>query len=107
MLHSKGSSRQLACMTTGLICKDIFLKIQSNGADTLFNLSFGMQQVRPTAVDLWAVVKFNIGCEKLAVIEENIVTAFNEVGGDNNNVITVTLNRAYRVCVIIVCEEIP
>jgi len=36
------------------------------------------------------------GCEKLAVMEENIVTAFNEVGGDNNNVITVTLNRAYR-----------
>ncbi|KAF8478458.1 hypothetical protein DFH94DRAFT_749935 [Russula ochroleuca] len=36
------------------------------------------------------------GCEKLAVIEENIVTAFNEVGGDDNNVITVTLNRAYR-----------
>jgi len=36
------------------------------------------------------------GCEKLAVIEENIITAFNEVGGDNNNVITVTLNRAYR-----------
>jgi len=36
------------------------------------------------------------GCEKLAVIEENMVTAFNEVGGDNNNVITVTLNRAYR-----------
>ncbi|KAI0283133.1 hypothetical protein BGY98DRAFT_1087979 [Russula aff. rugulosa BPL654] len=31
-----------------------------------------------------------------AVIEENIITAFNEVGGDNNNVITVTLNRAYR-----------
>ncbi|KAI0006228.1 hypothetical protein BJV74DRAFT_880515 [Russula compacta] len=36
------------------------------------------------------------GCEKLAIIEENIVTAFNEVGGDSNNAITVTLNRAYR-----------
>jgi len=36
------------------------------------------------------------GCEKLAIIEENLVTAFSEVGGDNNNAITVTLNRAYR-----------
>jgi hypothetical protein len=53
VLHSKGSSRQLVSMITGLICKDIFLKIQSNGAGTLFNLSFGMQQVRPTAVDLF------------------------------------------------------
>jgi anaphase-promoting complex subunit 5 len=53
-----------------------------------------------------AVVKFDAGCEKLAVIEENIITAFNEVGGDNNNVITVTLNRAYRVCAITLCEEI-
>jgi hypothetical protein len=53
-----------------------------------------------------AVVKFDTGCEKLAVIEENIVTAFNEVGGDNNNVITVTLNRAYRVCAITLCKEI-
>jgi hypothetical protein len=54
-----------------------------------------------------AVVKFDTGCEKLAVIEENIVTAFNEVGGDNNNVTTVTLNRAYRVCVITLCKDIP
>jgi hypothetical protein len=53
-----------------------------------------------------AVVKFDTGCEKLAVIEENMVTAFNEVGGDNNNVITVTLNRAYRVCAITLCKEI-
>ena len=52
-----------------------------------------------------AVVKFDAGCEKLAVIEENIITAFNEVGGDNNNVITVTLNRAYRVCAITLCEK--
>jgi len=36
------------------------------------------------------------GCEKLAVIEENIVTAFSEAGGDNNNAITIALNRAYR-----------
>lgn len=53
MLHSKGSSRQLVSTIIGLICKDISLKIQSNGAGTLFNLSFGMQQVRPAAVDLF------------------------------------------------------
>jgi anaphase-promoting complex subunit 5 len=47
-----------------------------------------------------ASVDTDIGCEKLAVIEENMVTAFNEVGGDSNDVITVTLNRAYRVRVI-------
>jgi hypothetical protein len=107
VLHLKGSSRQLVSMITGSICKDIFLKIQSNGAGTLSNLSFGMQQVRPTAVDILAVVKLDTGCEKLAVIEENIITAFSEVGGDNNNVITVTLNRAYRVCAIALCEELP
>ena len=54
-----------------------------------------------------AVVKFDTGCEKLAVIEENIVTAFNEVGGDNNNVLTVTLNRVYRVCAITLYKEVP
>ncbi|KAI0273378.1 hypothetical protein BC834DRAFT_965918 [Gloeopeniophorella convolvens] len=43
-----------------------------------------------------SVVWSAAGCEKLAAIEENIVTAFGEIGGDNNNVITVTLNRAYR-----------
>jgi hypothetical protein len=47
-----------------------------------------------------AYVDAEIGCEKLAVIEENIITAFNEVGGDNNNVVTMTLNRAYRVGVV-------
>jgi hypothetical protein len=60
-----------------------------------------------TTVDILTIVDTDIGCEKLAVIEENIVTAFNEVGGDDNNVITVTLNRAYRVCVVFLCEEIP
>lgn len=39
----------------------------------------------------------NIGCEKLAAIEESIVTAFSEIGGDSNNTLIVTLNRAYRV----------
>ncbi|THH12641.1 hypothetical protein EW146_g7506 [Bondarzewia mesenterica] len=36
------------------------------------------------------------GCDKLAAIEENIVTAFTEAAGDDNNAITVNLNRAYR-----------
>ncbi|KAH9027662.1 hypothetical protein EDB84DRAFT_1272610 [Lactarius hengduanensis] len=36
------------------------------------------------------------GCEKLAAIEENVVTAFSEIGGDSNNALVVTLNRAYR-----------
>jgi hypothetical protein len=94
-------------MIIGLTCKGIFLKIQSNGASTLFNQSFGVQQVRPNAVDPLVFVDTDIGCEKLAVIEENIITAFNEVSGDNNNVITVTLNRAYRVCLTTFCEEFP
>jgi anaphase-promoting complex subunit 5 len=46
---------------------------------------------------LQALVDTDTGCEKLAIIEENIVTAFNEVGGDSNDVIVITLNRAYRV----------
>ena len=49
----------------------------------------------------------DIGCEKLAVLEENIVTAFNEVGGDSNDVITVTLNRAYRVRIVSCHQGIP
>ncbi|KAM5535233.1 hypothetical protein V8D89_011169 [Ganoderma adspersum] len=39
----------------------------------------------------------NFGCTKLAGIEEDIVTAFSEVGGDDNTRLTVTLNRAYHV----------
>ncbi|EMD38521.1 hypothetical protein CERSUDRAFT_82798 [Gelatoporia subvermispora B] len=35
------------------------------------------------------------GCLKLAHIEEDIVTAFTEVGGNDNNRLIVTLNRAY------------
>lgn len=56
-------------------------------------------------VSYWAPVDTWTGCEKLAIIEENLVTAFSEVGGDNNNAITVTLNRTYRVCVPIVLNE--
>ncbi|TFY63984.1 hypothetical protein EVJ58_g2910 [Rhodofomes roseus] len=35
------------------------------------------------------------GCARLAQIQENIVTAFTEVGGADNNRLTVALNRAY------------
>ncbi|KII88563.1 hypothetical protein PLICRDRAFT_110769 [Plicaturopsis crispa FD-325 SS-3] len=41
---------------------------------------------------LWSAA----GSEQLAAIEENIVTAFTEVGGEDNNRFTVTLNRAYK-----------
>lgn len=37
------------------------------------------------------------GCVRLAQIEENMVTAFTEVGGADNNRLTVALNRAYYV----------
>ncbi|KZT11383.1 uncharacterized protein LAESUDRAFT_755040 [Laetiporus sulphureus 93-53] len=35
------------------------------------------------------------GCPKVAQVEENIVTAFTEAGGDDHNRLVVTLNRAY------------
>ena len=37
------------------------------------------------------------GCERLAEIEENAVMAFTAIGGDDNNRISVILNRAYKV----------
>lgn len=37
------------------------------------------------------------GCARLTQIEENMVTAFTEVGGADNNRLTVALNRAYYV----------
>lgn len=56
--------------------------------------------MRSAMVDFQGVVDTDTGCEKLAIIEENVVTAFSEVGGDSNDAIIVTLNRAYRVRVI-------
>ncbi|KAH9934779.1 uncharacterized protein B0H18DRAFT_978208 [Fomitopsis serialis] len=35
------------------------------------------------------------GCARLAQVQENMVTAFTEVGGADNNRLTVALNRAY------------
>lgn len=87
-------------MITGSICKETTSKIRSNGANTLYNPLFGVRQVRSAMVDFQGVVDTDTGCEKLAIIEENVVTAFSEVGGDSNDAIIVTLNRAYRVRVI-------
>jgi anaphase-promoting complex subunit 5 len=38
-----------------------------------------------------------LGCDSLAVVEENVVLAFTEAGSKDNNRITVLLNKAYRV----------
>ncbi|KAI0316674.1 hypothetical protein OF83DRAFT_1172648 [Amylostereum chailletii] len=43
-----------------------------------------------------SVVWSAAGCEKLAEIEETIVIMFTERAGDDNNALTVRLNRAYR-----------
>ncbi|KAL0946934.1 hypothetical protein HGRIS_013094 [Hohenbuehelia grisea] len=43
-----------------------------------------------------SVVWDAMGCPSLASIEEDVVFAFTEVGGDDNNRLTVLLNRAYR-----------
>ena len=48
----------------------------------------------------------NLGCEKLAAIEESIVTAFSEIGGDSNSTLVVTLNRAYRVRATVLRQSI-
>ncbi|EPT05996.1 hypothetical protein FOMPIDRAFT_1154647 [Fomitopsis schrenkii] len=42
-----------------------------------------------------SVVWIMHGCARLTQIEENMVTAFTEVGGADNNRLTVALNRAY------------
>jgi anaphase-promoting complex subunit 5 len=47
------------------------------------------------------------GCDRLAAIEENLVIAFTDVGGEDNNRITVVLNQAYRVCHLILEPEYP
>lgn len=47
--------------------------------------------------DVISAHSFWIGCEKLAEIEEDIVIAFTDVAGDDNNRITAILNQAYKV----------
>ncbi|KAJ7097958.1 hypothetical protein B0H15DRAFT_823591 [Mycena belliarum] len=59
---------------------------------------------RPAAPDSeqWAqhavqsVVWSSAGCNRLAAIEENLVMAFTDLGGQDNNRITAILNQAYR-----------
>jgi anaphase-promoting complex subunit 5 len=43
-----------------------------------------------------AIVWSEAGCHQLAAVEENIVLAFTEVGGDNNGRLVTTLNQAYK-----------
>lgn len=43
------------------------------------------------------------GCDRLAAIEETIVLAFTDAGGADNNRITTTLNRAYKVGFVLCC----
>ncbi|KDQ60855.1 hypothetical protein JAAARDRAFT_31853 [Jaapia argillacea MUCL 33604] len=58
------------------------------------NLASESEQFGQHAVQsiLWSAA----GCSKLSDIEENVVTAFTELGGNDNNRITVILNRAYK-----------
>ena len=70
---------------------------QNNGINIQSSQSSGVQQVRYAQWWGLAIIYIHTGCEKLAVIEENIVTAFVEIGGDSNSAITITLNRTYRV----------
>jgi anaphase-promoting complex subunit 5 len=45
----------------------------------------------------------SIGCHELAEVQENIVTAFTEIGSDDNNRVTAILNGAYRVSGLTLC----
>lgn len=38
-----------------------------------------------------------IGCQRLCIVEENIVLAFIESGGDSSTRLAVSLNQAYTV----------
>jgi hypothetical protein len=75
------------------------LRRWSNGLSMLYSLSYGRQPVRTVHHGyLFRIADTIVGCDQLAAIEENIVTAFTEVGGDDNSRITITLNKAYKVC---------
>jgi anaphase-promoting complex subunit 5 len=60
----------------------------------------GVWCVRMNVFSSATLLNRSAGCQQLAEVERNIVTAFTEVGGDDNNRFTVTLNRAYQVCVM-------
>jgi anaphase-promoting complex subunit 5 len=69
----------------------------------LYDHWIDVQLATPVEAEQWgqhavqAYVWRLIGSEHVAAAEENVVTAFTEVGGDDNNRFTVTLNRAYKV----------
>jgi anaphase-promoting complex subunit 5 len=69
----------------------------------LYDHWIDVQLATPVEAEQWgqhavqAYVWRLIGCDHVAAVEENVVTAFTEVGGDDNNRFTVTLNRAYKV----------
>ncbi|KAJ7343519.1 hypothetical protein DFH08DRAFT_872936 [Mycena albidolilacea] len=56
----------------------------------------------PSDSEQWAqhavqsVVWSAAGCDRLSILEENLVIAFTDVGGEDNNRLTVILNQAYR-----------
>ncbi|KAJ7172511.1 armadillo-type protein [Mycena filopes] len=58
--------------------------------------------VAPPDAEQWAqhavqsIVWSAAGCDRLSAIEENLVIAFTDVGGEDNNRLTVILNQAYR-----------
>ncbi|KAJ7452459.1 hypothetical protein B0H11DRAFT_2073533 [Mycena galericulata] len=68
----------------------------------LYDHWFDTQPIAPPDSEQWAqhavqsVVWSAAGCDRLACIEENLVIAFTDVGGEDNNRITVILNQAYR-----------
>lgn len=70
----------------------------------LYDQWIDVQLAPPVEAEQWgqhavqAYIWRLIGCDHVATVEENIVTAFTEVGGDDNNRFTVFLNRAYKVC---------
>lgn len=71
--------------------------IENNGHNMLSNPSCGVQQVYADSMLVYSGTDLSTGCDRLSVIEENLVIAFTDVGGDDNNRLTVILNQAYRV----------
>lgn len=78
-----------------------FVKIHE--AIGLYDYWLDMQLALPMVEEQWAqhavqsLVWAAAGCDALATIEENVVIAFTEQGGDDNNRITVLVNRAYKL----------
>ncbi|KAJ7219238.1 hypothetical protein GGX14DRAFT_435221 [Mycena pura] len=77
-----------------------FVKIMQ--AVGLYDHWYDTQPITAPESDQWAqhtvqsVVWSAAGCDQLAIVEENLVIAFTDVGGEDNNRLTVTLNQAYR-----------